>query len=48
VLGVVPIVNGSAPDPVLAAEMELYLKAAIQQYNDRMIRSALTIKPQLP
>lgn len=48
VLGVMPIADGSAPDPVLAAEMELYLKAAIQQYNDRMIRSALTIKPLVP
>ena len=48
ILGVVPIADGSAPDAVLAAEMELHLKAAVQQFNGRMNRSELTIKPQLP
>jgi len=35
-------------DPILAAEMELYLKAAIQQYNGHLIKSQLTITPEVP
>ncbi|MBK7242147.1 MAG: hypothetical protein IPI00_18800 [Flavobacteriales bacterium] len=35
-------------DPILAAEMELYLKAAIQQYNGHLIKSQLTATPEVP
>jgi phosphoglycerol transferase MdoB-like AlkP superfamily enzyme len=48
VLGVTSLRDGAAPDVVMAAEMELHLKAAIQQFNGRMIRSELTLEPQHP
>ncbi|MBK6476667.1 MAG: sulfatase-like hydrolase/transferase [Flavobacteriales bacterium] len=40
--------SSSTVDPILAAEMELYLKAAIQQYNGHLIKSQLTITPEVP
>ncbi|MFZ1332297.1 MAG: sulfatase-like hydrolase/transferase [Flavobacteriales bacterium] len=35
-------------DPIQAAEMELYLKAAIQQYNGHLIKGQLTTTPEVP
>lgn len=39
---------GSIVDPVRAAEMELYLKAAIQQYNGHLINGQLTSTEHIP
>ena len=48
VLGVVPIQDGSAPDAVLAAEMELHMKAAIQQFTGHIVRADLSTEQQRP
>lgn len=52
VLDATPLAEGDSTlmgmEPLRAAEMELYLKAAIQQFNGHLLRNSLVAKPELP
>lgn len=48
VVDAIPLNGNSAVDPVLAAEMELRLKAAIQQFNHHLLHGGMVAAPVVP
>jgi phosphoglycerol transferase MdoB-like AlkP superfamily enzyme len=48
IIGITEMASDPTQGPEHTAELEAHLKAAIQQYNSRMITAALTVTPTAP